>query len=157
MSFALAHQSKTNKAGDSKTSTPATSPPPQPQRLAVAEDEGAQTRKTLVREIKRIDAWTNNLIDNGLFDKRHKKLFVKKQKEDELRAIMDGLSKDIQDNMYTARKSLDNDDLPASDYYVAQALRAYEKPYKLHPGHGGFQMLMRALCGFTLLDFSYLF
>jgi hypothetical protein len=109
------------------TSPPATSLPPQPQRLTVVEDERAQTRKTLVREIKRIDAWTNNIIDNGLFDKRHKKLFGKKQKEDEVRAIMDGVFKDIQDNLYTARKSLDNDDLPASDYYVAQALRAYEK------------------------------
>jgi hypothetical protein len=101
--------------------------PPRPQRPAVAEDERAQTRKTLVREIKRIDAWTNNLIDSGLFDKGHKKLFGKKQKEDEVRAIMDGVFKDIQDNLYTARKSLENDDLPASDYYVAQALRAYEK------------------------------
>ena len=109
------------------TSPPPTSPPPQPQRLAVAEDERGQTRKSLVREIKRIDAWTNNLIDNGLFDKRHKKLFGKKQKEDEVRVEMDRVFKDIQDNLYMARKSLDNDDLPASEYYVAQALRAYEK------------------------------
>jgi len=109
------------------TSSPPTSSPPQPQRLAVAEDERGQTRKSLVREIKRIDAWTNNLIDNGLFDKRHKKLFGKKQKEDEVRVEMDRVFKDIQDNLYMARKSLDNDDLPASEYYVAQALRAYEK------------------------------
>ena len=40
---------------------------------------------------------------------------------------MDRVFKDIQDNLYMARKSLDNDDLPASEYYVAQALRAYEK------------------------------
>ncbi|HKG72124.1 MAG TPA: hypothetical protein VKA87_09495 [Nitrososphaeraceae archaeon] len=109
------------------TSSPPTSSPPQPQRLAVAEDERGQTRKSVVREIKRIDAWTNNLIDNGLFDKRHKKLFGKKQKEDEVRVEMDRVFKDIQDNLYMARKSLDNDDLPASEYYVAQALRAYEK------------------------------
>jgi hypothetical protein len=43
-------------------------PPPQLQRPPVAEDERSQTRKNLVREIKRIDAWTNNLIDNGLFE-----------------------------------------------------------------------------------------
>jgi hypothetical protein len=109
------------------SSPPPSSPPPQPQRLAVAQDERGQTRKSLVREIKRIDACTNDLIDNGLFDKRHKKLFGKKQKEDEMRAEMDKAFKDIQDNLYMARKSLDNDDLPASEYYVAQALRAYEK------------------------------
>jgi hypothetical protein len=109
------------------SSPPPSSPPPQSQRPALAEDERAQTRKSLVREIKRIDAWTNNLIDSGLFDKRHKKLFGKKQKEDEVRAEMDRAFKDIQDNLYTARKSLDNDDLSASEYYMAQALRAYEK------------------------------
>jgi hypothetical protein len=109
------------------SSPPPSSPPPQPQRLAVAEDERGQTRKSLVREIKRIDACTNNLIDNGLFDKRHKKLFGKKHKEDEVQAEMDKAFKDIQDNLYMARKSLDYDDLPASEYYVAQALRAYEK------------------------------
>ena len=39
-------------------------PPPQLQRPPVAEDETPQTRKSIVREIKRIDVWTNNLIDN---------------------------------------------------------------------------------------------
>ena len=117
----------TNVQVGERSSSPPTSSPPQPQRLAVAEDERGQTRKSVVREIKRIDAWTNNLIDNGLFDKRHKKLFGKKQKEDEVRVEMDRVFKDIQDNLYMARKSLDNDDLPASEYYVAQALRAYEK------------------------------
>jgi hypothetical protein len=52
---------------------------------------------------------------------------VKKQKEDEVCVEMDKAFKDIEDNLYTARKSLDNNDLPVSDYYVAQALRAYEK------------------------------
>jgi hypothetical protein len=119
----------TNIQGREQPPPPSSSPPPHPQlqRPPVAEDERSQTRKSLVREIKRIDAWTNNLIDNGLFDKRHKKLFGKKQKEDEVRAEMDKVFKDIQDNLYTARKSLDNDDLPTSEYYVAQALRAYEK------------------------------
>jgi len=62
------------------------SPPPQPQRLAVAEDEGAQTRKTLVREIKRIDAWTNNpsIMDYLIKDTRNCLLKSKRKTNCEL-------------------------------------------------------------------------
>jgi hypothetical protein len=111
----------------SSSPNPALSPT-QLQRSAADQDERAQTRKKLVREIKRIDATTSNLIDNGLFDKRSTKLFGKKQEEDKkVRAEMDTVFETIQVNLYTARKSLDNDDLPASEYYVAQALKAYDK------------------------------
>jgi hypothetical protein len=115
--------------GNEGSSSPNPAPSPtQPQRSAADQDERAQTRKKLVKEIKRIDASTSNLIDNGLFDKRSTKLFGKKQEEDKkVQAEMDTVFETIQVNLYTARKSLDNDDLPASEYYVAQALKAYDK------------------------------
>ena len=85
------------------------------------QEERALTRKKLVREIKRIDASTNNLVDNGLFDKRSTKLFGNKQQEEEdkkVRAEMDTVFDTIQVILYMARKSLENDDLaPLSIMY----------------------------------------
>jgi hypothetical protein len=66
--------------GERSSPPPPSSTPPQPQKPPIAADEEGQIRKSLVKEIRRLDAWTNNLIDNGLFDKRHKKLFGKKTK-----------------------------------------------------------------------------
>jgi hypothetical protein len=103
------------------------STPAQPKRSAEEEEETAQRRKKLAKEIRRIDASTNNLIDNGLFDKRHKKLFGKKLDEEKERVEMNSAFKDIQDNLYMARKSLDNDDLPTSEKHVTLALRAYDR------------------------------
>jgi hypothetical protein len=113
----------------SSSPNPAPSPT-QPQRSAADQEERALTRKKLVREIKRIDASTNNLVDNGLFDKRSTKLFGNKQQEEEdkkVRAEMDTVFDTIQVILYMARKSLENDDLAASEYYVAQALKAHDK------------------------------
>ncbi len=107
---------------------PSPSPSVQPQRPpAEGEEERAQRRKKLAKEIKRIDASTNNLIDNGLFDKSHKKLFGKDVGEEEGRAEMEKVFQTIQDNLYKARKSLDNDDLPTSELHVTLALREHDK------------------------------
>ena len=106
------------------------STPPQPKKFAEEEEEEeerAERRKKLAKEIRRIDASTNNIIDNELFDKRHKKLFGKKLDEEKERAEMNSAFKDIQDNLYMARKSLDNDDLPTSELHVTLALRAYDR------------------------------
>ena len=120
-------------------SVPSSPPPPlppplppssssaQPQRPPAEEEEIAQRRKRLAKEIKRIDASTGNLTDNGLFDTRHKKLFGKNVDEEKGRDEMNTVFRNIHDNLYWARKSLDNDDLAASEYFVTLALRAHDK------------------------------
>jgi hypothetical protein len=108
-------------------------PPPLPssepsRHPAEDEEEKAQRRKRLAKEIKRIDSATSNLIDNGLFDTRHKKLFGKDvDKERDWRSEMDELFRNIHYNLYWARKSLDNEDLAATEFYVTLALRAHDK------------------------------
>jgi hypothetical protein len=108
----------------------------QPQRSPAGEEEEeekrAQRRKKLAKEIKRIDASTNNLVDNGLFDKRWKKkpLGKEQEKKEEDKNVgpdMNAAFQTIQDILYVARKSLDSDDLAAAEYYVAHALKAYDR------------------------------
>jgi hypothetical protein len=108
------------------------SSPTQPQRSPAGDEEEekrAQRRKKLAKEIKRIDASTNNLVDNGLFDKRRKKPLGKEQEKGEknVQPDMDAAFQTIQDILYVSRKSLDNDDLAASEYYVAHALKAHDR------------------------------
>lgn len=99
----------------------------QPQRPGEEDEERAKRRKKLAKEIKRIDASTNNLTDNGLFDTRHKKLYGEQLDGEIVRAKMDKAFSDIQDYLYKARESLDNDDLPASERYVSEAIKAQDK------------------------------
>jgi hypothetical protein len=82
---------------------PSSTPPSnsQPQRSAAEYEE--HIRKNL-SEINRITIWTNSLVDNGLFRKKHKKLSGKKEEEEG--KVSDELEQafcDIQDNLYGAR------------------------------------------------------
>ena len=135
-------------------SPPSPSSSAQPQRPpAEGEEEMAQRRKRLAREIRRIDASTNNLTDNGLFDTRHKKLFDKKLKEDEVQAEMNKAYKDIQDNLYWARKSLDNDDLPKAELHVNEAIRAHGKALYAPPRWWRFSNVYAGLMWIYLIGF----
>jgi hypothetical protein len=107
---------------------PSSTPPSnsQPQRAAAEYEE--HIRKNL-SEINRITIWTNSLVDNGLFRKKHKKLSGKKEEgESKVSDELEQAFCDIQDNLYGARTSLDaGDDLATSDRYLSRALKAYDK------------------------------
>jgi hypothetical protein len=75
-------------------------------------DEVEQRRKKLLKEINRIDNWTNVAADNGLFDKQKK--------------VGNGAFEDIQNKLKDARKYLYSDDLSNADFYASLALRAYD-------------------------------
>ena len=132
---------------------PSPASPVQPKRSAEGEEELAQRRKRLAIEIRRIDASTNNLTDNGLFDTRHKKLFGKQLDEEKEREEMDKAYKDIQDNLDKARKSLDNDDLPTSERHVSEALRALDKALYAPPRWWRFSNVYAGLMWIYLVGF----
>jgi hypothetical protein len=108
----------------SPPSPPSASPPSppsaSPEGSQLPADEIERTKRKLIREINRIDAWTNNLVDNGLFDKQAK-AFEKKKIEP------DKAFKDIQEHLRQARKCLYADNLEDADYYASLALRCYDK------------------------------
>lgn len=76
-------------------------------------DETERTRKKLLREINRIDNWTNAAADNGLFDKQK-------------RVPIDAFE-DIQVKLKKAKEYLYKDNFTESDYYTSLALRSYDK------------------------------
>ena len=119
-----------------RSETPPSSPPPSPSSPPSSPPEGSKltpekpppdeiekTKKKLLREINSIDSWTSSLVDNGLFDKKHKRLFDKEDKTSKLNEAF----KAIQGNLYAARKHLYGGDLELSDYYASEALRSYDK------------------------------
>src|ERR687890_250885 len=109
-----------NLQGSKSSSPPPSSPPPSsplpsspppssPLQGQTSEekkappDEIERAKKKLSREINRIDIWTSNLVDNGLFDKQ-KKAFEKKRLDPER------TFEDIQQYLKEARTKLHNDD-----------------------------------------------
>jgi hypothetical protein len=104
----------TNSQGSNPPSSPsspaATAVPPEGSKPPA--DEVEQRRKKLLKEINRIDNWTNVAADNGLFDKQKK--------------VAAGTFEDIQNKLKEARKYLYSDDLSDADYYASLALRAYD-------------------------------
>jgi hypothetical protein len=114
-----------NVQGSKSPSSPAPSTPPRESKPAAEEkkppaDEIERAKKKLLREINRIDICTNNLVDNGLFDKQ-KKAFEKKGM-DPNKAF-----EDIQQCLKEARTKLYNDDLSGSEYFTSKALRSYDQ------------------------------
>jgi hypothetical protein len=97
---------------------PAAPAPAAPKGSSAIADEIVQTKKKLQREINNIDIKTNNLTDNGLFDKKQNKATP---------AELDVAFNEIQGHLYSARKYLSAGDLEASDYYASLALRSYDK------------------------------
>jgi hypothetical protein len=74
--------------------------------------EVEERRKKLLKEINRIDNWTNAAADNGLFDKQKK--------------VPASAFEDIQCKLKEARKHLYSDDFSDADYYTSLAIRAYD-------------------------------
>ena len=85
------------------------------------QDEIRLTRKRLSRQINRIDIWTNNSVDNGLFEKE-KKALIKKGIGDP-----DELLREIRRNLKEARAKLYEGDLPEAEYHASEALQSYDK------------------------------
>lgn len=106
-------------------STPAASQPEgekeEVKKLFPQGDEIGLSKKKLLNEINRIDIWTSNLVDNGLFD-NNKKSFKKKGIDDP-----DTLFEEIQGNLRKARTDIDESDLSESEYHTSKALRSYDK------------------------------
>jgi len=74
--------------------------------------EVEERRKKLLKEINRIDNWTNAAADNGLFDKQKK--------------VPASAFENIQCKLKEARKHLYSDDFSDADYYTSLAIRAYD-------------------------------
>ena len=101
---------KTNKANDNPQTTNNVSPNA-PEGSLVIDD--IDKKKSLLKEINRIDNWANVASDNGLFDTE--------QNKDK------NIFEEIQERLKDARKRLYANELPESDYEASKALRLYNK------------------------------
>jgi hypothetical protein len=106
--LAVNKDSSSNAEGSKAPSTNAT-----PEGSKASADELERTRKKLLREINRIDNWTNAAADNGLFDKQKK--------------VPSDAFEDIQVKLKKAKEYFYGGDYTESDYYTSLALRSYDK------------------------------
>jgi hypothetical protein len=112
-------ESKSPPSSSAPSTPPGGSKPAAEEKKPPAE-EIERAKKKLLREINRIDICTNNLVDNGLFDKQ-KKAFEKKGMDP------NKVFEDIQQYLKEARTKLYDDDLSGSEYFTSKALRSYDQ------------------------------
>jgi hypothetical protein len=87
-------------------------------------DEVEQRRRKLLNEINRIDNWTSDAADNGLFewlDKKHRKA------EDKQGVLKEDAFERIQRNLKKARQTLYEEDFSDAEYFTSLALHSYDK------------------------------